>query len=61
MVTGAGSSEAAGAGLLAGDVDFPPGYAVVRRFGPRLGLAAARQARAVGLIERRGWPRVKVS
>jgi membrane protein DedA with SNARE-associated domain len=33
-----------------------PGYALVRRFGPRLGLTAARQARAVGLIERRGWP-----
>jgi len=33
-----------------------PGHALVRRFGPRLGLTAARQARAVGLIERRGWP-----
>jgi membrane protein DedA with SNARE-associated domain len=33
-----------------------PGNALVRRFGPRLGLTAARQARAVGLIERRGWP-----
>jgi membrane protein DedA with SNARE-associated domain len=32
------------------------GYALVRRFGPRLGLTAARQARAVALIERRGWP-----
>jgi membrane protein DedA with SNARE-associated domain len=32
-----------------------PGYAVVRRFGPRLGLTPARLDRAVGLIERRGW------
>jgi membrane protein DedA with SNARE-associated domain len=31
------------------------GHALVRRFGPRLGLTAARQARAVALIERRGW------
>ena len=35
-----------------------PGHALVRRFGPRLGLTAARQARAVGLIERRGWPAI---
>jgi membrane protein DedA with SNARE-associated domain len=33
-----------------------PGHALVRRLGPRIGLTAARQARAVGLIERRGWP-----
>jgi membrane protein DedA with SNARE-associated domain len=33
-----------------------PGNAVVRRLGPRIGLTAARQARAVALIERRGWP-----
>jgi membrane protein DedA with SNARE-associated domain len=31
-----------------------PGYAVVRRFGPRLGLTAARLGRATSLIERRG-------
>jgi membrane-associated protein len=33
-----------------------PGNALVRRFGPRLGLTARRQARVTGLIERRGWP-----
>jgi membrane protein DedA with SNARE-associated domain len=33
-----------------------PGNALVRRLGPRIGLTAARQARAAGLIERRGWP-----
>jgi membrane protein DedA with SNARE-associated domain len=33
-----------------------PGHALVRRFGPRLGLTAGRQARAVDLIDRRGWP-----
>jgi membrane-associated protein len=33
-----------------------PGNALVRRLGPRIGLTAARQARAVRLIERRGWP-----
>jgi membrane-associated protein len=33
-----------------------PGNALVRRFGPRLGLTADRQARVTGLIERRGWP-----
>jgi membrane protein DedA with SNARE-associated domain len=33
-----------------------PGHALVRRFGPRLGLTADRQARVTGLIERRGWP-----
>ena len=31
-----------------------PGHAVVRRFGPRLGLTAARLGRATSLIERRG-------
>jgi len=37
-----------------------PGHALVRRLGPRLGLTAARQARATGLIERRGWPALAV-
>ena len=37
-----------------------PGHALVRGFGPRLGLTAARQARAVGLIERRGEVRAVV-
>jgi membrane protein DedA with SNARE-associated domain len=31
-----------------------PGYAIVRRFGPRLGLTTARLGRATSLIERRG-------
>lgn len=33
-----------------------PLHALVQRLGPRLGLTEDRQARATGLIERRGWP-----
>jgi membrane-associated protein len=33
-----------------------PGHATIRRAGPRVGLTAARLARATGLIERRGRP-----
>lgn len=33
-----------------------PGYAVISRFGPRLGLTAARLRHAASLIERRGQP-----
>jgi membrane protein DedA with SNARE-associated domain len=37
-----------------------PLHALVQRLGPRLGLTAARRARATGLIERRGWPALAV-
>jgi membrane protein DedA with SNARE-associated domain len=33
-----------------------PGWALLARVGPRLGLTGPRQARASELLERRGWP-----